>query len=248
VKIPRKRHDAITHAIRTLYERSIAFQTTKLERQDVLHLFVRPEHRAAVVQIVHELELMDPIGTTEVFSTTAFADGKKRKHLTLTVGVRFSDREATRFVVPAYAGEKLHDDTEEAKQARKKVEKWMERRIKTARDFGLVQAVWDHMALHFDTLPDARFFWEPIQTFLYMDDDAKSREMADKMRTPKLPTNIPSIPPELRKAFADTAATVARAQMLPKDGDVPVEPVHLLLANYDTGEVPWLEGKPLPRF
>lgn len=113
--------------------------------------------------------------------------------------------------------------------------RYLESYAEICRQFGLAQRVLNELNDRVGSDAQMRFFWPAMLILLENSGDENMAKSADKLRAPKTPKTLPTLPGWLKAACGETAAVIAAASMIPMKEDVP-RPVTLsvrMLGRWD---------------
>jgi hypothetical protein len=226
-----RRTGMVQENIKALFDRSLKFKRSGLSHQDLLELFVEPEHRKMVVEVVK----ICGVGGDCHFSA-------KVKGAALWINTTTTD-DAPGFAAPEYMGKRIFEKGE----ARERLLAWVNWRVTLGHDWGLVLATFNQLQEQCDTAQTLRFFWPPVVALLGMSEDLAGA--ADKIGNYKTPSNIPRLHPALLEACRSTAGTIARAMLLPDPSKVTPEPdkeVSISCRDYELAPLPWADALKVP--
>jgi hypothetical protein len=202
-----KRINLLQDTIRDLHRRVIHHHRSGLTNDDVIQLFVRPEHRELVREVA---KVARNINLGGEFTVSVAAPGDEPLKVTIAV-----TRSKDGFLVPDYAGTVAFDVDEG--EAGQRLLKWVKRRLQHSKEWTLTLAVFNELAQVCTTPKQMRFLWPSIVALLGMTEGLES--VADSVREFKAPSDLPSLHPALRDACRETSTVISRALLLPKIGD-----------------------------
>lgn len=183
----------IESAIRALRDRVLAYHTTDLTCDDILHIFIKAEHHVLARECVSVLK-KEPDERFEL----------RRGEYNLTVFLRKSN-----FVFPSYMGGPVFDG-----ERFEKVTAWIERRIEIGREFSIVQEALNYLNDRCKDAATMRFLWPGFAGLA----GYAGLDLVDKVRNARIPKHIPTLPIELKDALREASTTIIKATMLPADG------------------------------
>jgi hypothetical protein len=220
-------------AIDLLRDRAIGFKKSPITIEDLLHICVPPELQQVAMLCVKEFDV-DPPDLIEI----PWVEPTSKTKVMVNMYPQFKP-DGLRFAVAKSKGHRTFFGTEEHEA---KLNAWVKWRLDRGREWSLVQAVFDTLDQLMPSPAHVRFYWPSIAALCALSPYAAA--LADDLRDWKPPSNIPPIPPLLRKAVLEADSIVARALLL--DSHVPDrdDEVNLTIdMTYEIGRVPWSDNR-----
>lgn len=217
--------DALQGAARKLFNRVLASKLNGLTDDDLLTIFVKPEH--------HEMMRVAPAIIDDC------SVGGWFQHRVNGVDVDISPT-IMPYAYPKNMGMCVYNDGE----AYQKLRTWLRWRTEAGKKWGLVDATLVELCCQCKDLQTVRFFWPALVALCtHVRSTAFPKLDPDKVRDFKVPSDLPLLTQGLKAALAETCETVAVSLMLPaEDLEQPIRlsVTSTALPNFVT---PWGEGK-----
>lgn len=230
-----RRMKILEDSVRKLYARQIAYKSNDLTPEDLLELFVRPEHRQMVVEVVN---LCGVSGQVWFQHKLWLGDAG------MVVGVNYAPNgDHPGFAKPSYCGKELHARPDSP--ALRKLTEWASWRLRMGQDWGLVLAVLIKLNSLCGTPSELRFIWPSILPLLSFNEATRDAAVAlEQFRTPRA---FPTVPGPLLEASRHCAGVIAKALLLPNPDlvrpDTPVVQLWAEAGGLPKAENPWAKGR-----
>lgn len=219
---------AMQLAVKELRTRAVSYLTVDLTSNDMLRLFVDPEHHE-IVRGACTLLKLEPVRRFDTHVVTRDNELKKMR-----VMIEIRHQVESKWVAPGYIGHRLFNHPE----AEAKVAQWVEDRVALGYEFSLVNEVLFTLNSLCPDENTVRFFWSGIIGLATV---GNRDALANKVRECKPLKRIPALPPTLRDALESTQLTIVKAMMLPeRTRNENTAEVELRLdINFITKPAPW---------
>ncbi len=225
------RYTQIQQALSELFERCLWHYTESvvLTHDDMLRLFVKPEHQAIVRDIQKIADIDFNNGTASIFAES--------DHGPIQVYLNMQQKgELKPFVMPRYAADGPVEAPPE--EVTTKLTRFANLRGQISIDFGHMHMLVDWLQTHCATPMQARFVCPSLVGLIALSEDGK--DLADQLRPFRLPSALPRLPRGLAEYAKQIDARIARAMLLPK----PETKAHdmevvMLTQQLSSGPPPW---------
>lgn len=191
---------------------------------------VRPEHLAALRQAD---EVCGVIQRHSSAHTMVALPGGQLASVTIC----FMSTPLAR-LLPAYVTHGFHEQADP--ELRETVTAWMLRRYQIGVGFSLAMAAFREANNLLGTASQMRIYFPGVLTLMSNCDDEVLRDKATKLVDAAVPSSLPSLAPELRRALMDATKLIARAVLLPPE--TPATPDIVLgcgAGQLGSIELPW---------
>lgn len=207
-------YDRMQMAVKQLCVRAVSYMSVDLTTNDIMRLFVDPEHHNLVRDAVRVLKI-----SPAKFFVTRFARDSDPQNVRLEVNLKPTPE--AQWAAPGYLGQRVYDHPE----AEAKLADWVKARIAIGYEFSLVNEVLCSLNQLCADENTVRFFWSGIIGLATV---GGRDALADRVRECKPVRCLPALPTALCDELERTRTTIVKAMMLPDTAPDPQE-VHLCM-------------------